>query len=221
MNTRFRIACIVSALVTLVATQASPVNGEILRRIEEPSALLDASTPAAVSSAAIAIRPVPLNAVKLSATPSAPSYLVGEPVAISISLHNQSAGALGLSNLVDGNIVISSFKRDSGPVSSVASATSYADGFAPTLGATLRSVGSGSTLSMAWTSDPNTSLGGEGLRATSYTGVAEGKSLFFSLVTPGTYTLTFHYQYPGPTAGFPGTVFTAKTNSVTVTFTVI
>lgn len=165
--------------------------------------------------------PIPVAQVKLSAVPSSSSYNLGDSVVITLTLTNQSLTSLGLSSLVDGSVIVTSFTHNGGPIPTMATVTSYGDGFPAALAQSLRSVAAGSSLTYQWTSDFNQELGGQGLLRVRYSGDSEGAASYSSLAAPGTYSLTFYYQYSGPTNTFPGTVFLGKTNSVTVTFTVL
>jgi hypothetical protein len=166
--------------------------------------------------------PVPAPQVKLSATTSANSYSAGQPIGIAATLTNASTQSLGLSSLVDGNLIISSVaRRDGSTIRTVATMTNYYDGFPTALSGSLAAVHPGGSVTATWTSDFNQAVGGEALLATTYSGALIGSGSYFDLSQPGTYSITFHYQYKGPTASFPGTVFTGKTNSVTVTFTIL
>jgi len=157
----------------------------------------------------------------LTAAATANTYSVGSPIGIAATLTNHSGGALGLSNIVDGNLRITSITRDGARVATVPTMTNYLNGFPAALSSSLSSVAAGGSVSIAWTSDYNQTFNGEGLLATVFNGSAIGKSTYYDLAQPGNYVITFHYKYRGPTGGFPGTVFTGKTNSVSVTFNVI
>ncbi len=165
--------------------------------------------------------PVPNPLVTLSAAPTAATYPAGTAIGIVATLTNQSNQPLGLSGLVDGNLVIASISRGDAGVATLGTWTNYSDGFPLALSRSLVSVAPGGSLSILWSSDFVQDFGGEGLKTTFYNGNLIGSSTYYDLSRPGTYTLTFHYQYKGSTASFPGTVYTGKTNSVSVTFTVV
>jgi hypothetical protein len=165
--------------------------------------------------------PVPLMKVTLSAVPSASTYNLGDTVVVDWVLTNQSSISVGLSDRTDGNIVVTSFTRNGVGVPALPTISRYEDGFATALASSLRSVAPGGSLSSPWTSDANQEVGGEALLAVRYSRLDRGDGSYYSLAAPGTYSLTFYYQYRGPTSTFPGTVFLGKTNSVTVTFTVL
>lgn len=165
--------------------------------------------------------PVPHPLVTLSAAPTASTYPAGTAIGIVATLTNQSGQNLGLSGIVDGNLVITSFSSGDADVATLGTMTNYHDGFPLALSRSLVSVAPGGSISILWSSDFVQDFGGEGLKATVYTGSFIGTSTYHDLSRPGTYTITFHYKYPGPTSSFPGTVFTGKTNSVSVTFSVV
>ena len=165
--------------------------------------------------------PVPTPLVTLSAATTAATYPSGTAIGIVATLTNQSNQPLGLSGLVDGNLVITSISSGDADVATLGTMTNYHDGFPLALSRSLVSVAPGGSLSFLWSSDFVQDFGGEGLKATVYNGSFIGTSTYYDLSGPGTYTLTFHYKYRGPTSSFPGTVFTGKTNSVSVSFTVV
>lgn len=184
---------------------------------------LPAQTPDAVPPAApVPATPIPVPAatVRLTATSAASSYSAGSPIGIAIALTNTSAGNLGLSTIVDGNLVVTSVTRDGQAVATVPTYASFDDGFSSALANSLVSVAAGSSVTMDWTSDFNQSFGGEGLLNTAYTGAEIGTGTYYDLSKPGSYAITFHYLYRGPTGRFPDTVFAGPTNSVTVRFSV-
>ncbi|MCB1034915.1 MAG: hypothetical protein KDD47_13895 [Acidobacteria bacterium] len=176
--------------------------------------------PDGTSDTAVAL-PVPVTLVRLSAATTASSYTAGTSIGIVATLTNRSGQALGLSNIEDGNLVVTSVTLGDAVVASLGSMTNYEDGFPLALSGSLVSIANGGSLSIPWSSDFVQDFGGEGLKATAYTGADIGTSTYYDLSQPGTYKVTFHYKYKGPTSSFPGTVFTGKTNSVTVTFTVV
>ncbi len=168
------------------------------------------------------IQPTAFFKVDLSAAPSKPSYYSGEPIILDLTLTNRSGSAVGLSDMILGNIVLTSIQRDGTRVLTVASNSGFGDGFGPELDTSLVSVPKNGTLKTEWRSSYHDDLAGDALLTSQYTpGQSRGASVFHSLAQPGTYTLTFHYKYPGPTTSFSGPVFKGKTNSVTVTFTVM
>lgn len=177
------------------------------------------STPTAIAVQPAPVQPVPR--ITLAAVPSASSFSLGTPVALTLSLTNRSQTSIGLSNFIDGNIVLTAFSRNGQPVPSLPTFSTYGDGLPSALQNSLLLVAPNASISAVWTSNFNQELGGEGLLSITFTGADFGQGGYFSLAAAGSYSLTFYYQYKGPTAGFPGTVFTGKTNSVTVTFTVI
>ncbi len=166
-------------------------------------------------------QPMPLLSIRLSAAVSASSYNLGDPVAITWTLTNQSATSAGLSALADGNLVVTAFTRNGSPLPVMRTEKSYGDGFQAALATSLTAVAPGGSLSSLWTSDFNQEVGGEALLSVTYSGADTGSGSYYSLAAPGTYSLTFYYHYRGPTSTFPGAVFLGRTNSVTVTFTVL
>lgn len=161
--------------------------------------------------------PVPAPSVKLSASPVADSFSSGSSIGIAVTLTNQGPSAVGLSNIVDGNLVITAIVHEDGSsVATVPTMTNYLNGFPAALSSSLVSVAPGSSLALTWTSDFNQTFGGEALLENKYTGADIGPGTYYDLSKPGSYAITFHYHYQGPTSSFPGTVFKAKTNSVTV-----
>ena len=204
------IGALLAAWLPASASQVQPAS-------QQPTGITAVPSPAPVP----APTPFPISLVKLSAAASANSYPMGTPIGIAATLTNRSGGPLGLSGIVDGNLVITSVTRDGARVATVPTMTNYLNGFPAALSDSLASVPAGGSLSMTWTSDFNQSLGGEALLGTVFTGAAIGSSTYYDLSLPGTYTITFHYRYKGPTSSFPGTVFRGKTNSVKVTFNVV
>lgn len=179
-----------------------------------------AQTPSPAPAPTPTPRPVPLAPVSLSASPSQPSYLLGERVVIHWTLTNGGGIALGLSPVPDGNLRILSFTRDGQPVSPVASIVTYDAGLPAMLEGGLTAVSAGGTLSSTWSSDLNGELGGEILSAVQPRSDLRGQAAFYPLTTPGTYSVTLTYQYAGSLTTYPGAVFTGQTNRVTVTFQV-
>ncbi len=168
------------------------------------------------------IQPTAFFKVDLSAAASQPSYYSGEPIVLDLTLTNRSGSAVGLSGMILGNIVLTSIQRDGTRVLTVVSESSFGDGFGPELDTSLVKVPKNGTLNTEWRSSHHDDLFGDALLTSQYTAnESTGASLFHSLAQAGTYTLTFHYKYKGPTSSFSGTVFKGKTNSVTVTFTVM
>lgn len=169
----------------------------------------------------VPVQPLPLPSVRLTASASAASYPLGAPVTLNINLTNRSATAVGLSNILHGSIVVTSFTRNGVAVPTKPAATEYDDGFAKALSSSLQSIAVGSTLSFPWKSRWNQELNSPVLLTVAYTGDSQGVGTFFALNAPGSYSVSLYYQYTGPKGSFVGTVFTGRTNSVTVTFTVI
>lgn len=165
--------------------------------------------------------PIPISQVTLSAVSASSTYTLGTPIGIAITLTNNSAGALGLSTIVDGNLVVTSVTRDGVAVPTAPSVTNFDNGFRSALSDSLTSVPAGGSVTMSWTTSFNQSIGGEALKDTDFTGNDIGTGVFYDLSQPGNYSITFHYQYKGPTGRFSGTVFTGRTNAVTVTFNVV
>lgn len=169
---------------------------------------------------AMAQTPAPAARVTLTAAPGQASYPLGQPVTIHLTLTNQSGTALGLSPLIDGNIAGVTLSRDGGPVNVRKTTIDYEESLDTLLGQSLRSVPIGGTVSTSWESSNDSLLGGQSLQAVGFK-AADHEVTIFDLSFPGTYTLSFYYQFPGSTSGFPGTVFTGRTNTVKVTFKVI
>lgn len=164
-----------------------------------------------------AMAQTPAARVALSAKPSLSSYTLGQPVTINITLTNQSGAALGLSSLIDGNIAGVTLTRDGGAVNVRQTTIDYEESLDTLLGQSLRTVANGGTLSTSWESSNDSLLGGQSLQAVGFK-AADHEVTLFDLSFPGTYKLSFYYQYPAPTAGLPGTVYTGRTNTVTVSF---
>lgn len=217
-----RVPVLVAALavvgVSLLATGLSAAAQQNKPATSATTVIINPSNPTVTPGQ---ITPLPVNSVTLTASASKSTYFSGEPVEINLTLTNKGTSAIGLSNLTE-TICVSNFTRDGNYVQTVEGYASYYDGFDSALQASLASVRANGTRSILWRSSYNASMGGEVLR------VAE-KARFDNIVTqwatwqPGVYTITFHYQYPTDTTkgAFAGTLYKSKTNSVTVTFTVV
>jgi hypothetical protein len=168
----------------------------------------------------VPIQPQPIQRVTLSAVPLQSTFALGQAVTLNLTLKNTGPSALGLSNLLAGNLHITAATRNGIAVRPRATSTSYEEDLAAALGTSLSPVAPNGTLAVAWKSENDKVGGGQALTAVAFAADADHQTLFFNLDSPGTYQVSFYYQYPGPTAGFAGTVFTAKTNTVTVSFNV-
>ena len=166
-----------------------------------------------------ALAQAPSARVVLAAKPSRSTYALGQPVTINITLTNQSGAALGLSPMIDGNIAGVTLTRDGGPVNVRKTTIDYEESLDTLLGQSLSSVANGGTLSTSWESSNDSLLGGQSLQAVGFK-AADHDVTIFDLSFPGSYKLSFYYQFPASTTGLPGPVFTGRTNTVTVGFKV-
>jgi len=174
-----------------------------------------------LSPVIVAPAPVPVPGVRLDAVASSPQYLAGETVDILITLTNETSQTLGLSNRVEGNIQVVSFQRNGVAVPVRKTAIDFFEGLGSRLSNSLVSVTAGQSLQSTWHSVLDPVQGAEALDTVQFSDSDDDGLTLYGLGSPGTYSLTIVYQYPGPTHSFPGTVYLRQTNTVTVSFRIL
>lgn len=161
---------------------------------------------------------LPSGCVTLTVMPAQSGNPVGQQIMLGVTLINQCGTMVGLSNIPDGNLQVTSVTRDGVAVSAQPVALHFDDDLATTLGLSLTPVGPGASVSFPWLSSKDQTIGGQALLTMQLSSQVQGSA--FDLSAPGSYTVSLVYQYVGPTGSFPGPVYTGTSNVASVTFTV-
>lgn len=155
--------------------------------------------------------------ISLAATASGP-FALGQPVVIELQLTNVSTKPMAVSEVIDGNINVSSFTRDGGAVPTRTSFVVFDDDLPFAQRRNLRVLAPGESTILFWRSSRDVPLNGQAIHAVT----AKKKDVnqtSYSIASVGTYRVSLRYQYQGAKAkGQP--VFKGRTNQVDLTFTV-
>jgi hypothetical protein len=155
--------------------------------------------------------------VSLAASTAKTTYTKDERVVITLALKNESASDVGISEMIDGTVSITSLMRDGVVLGPRGTVTTYEDDLGLHLQRGVMQIKGGGSIALTWMSDSDSVSGGQSLRTVQYVSGDMCPTQVYAIERPGTYDLSVIYQYPAA-ADASGNVFLDKTNPATVRF---
>jgi len=174
---------------------------------------------ALLAAAACRSTPAPsVAAVSLSAEASKATYLLGEPIQVSLRLRNDADSPTALSSMSHGTVTVVSLSRDGRDVASRETTSKFDQDLGVLLRESRLDVAPGQAVTVQWRSFDDPMLQGQCLGTVQYRPDANPTTIHL-IGLPGQYELTVKYEFP-QAAARAGEVVRNPAAPVTVRFAV-
>lgn len=157
--------------------------------------------------------------ITLSASTDKEIYASGETVTLAIDLTNAGDDVTCISNNAQGNIAFLSVTRDGKSVDSRTTHADFLEALPILATADLAPVNAGDTFTIEAPSSFDPGLGSEAL----YVNVVDNifaDTTFYDIGVPGNYSVELAYEYVGNDSDTCASIYSDKTNTATINFTI-